>query len=774
MNHISHFIIDLALILMTAGVVTIIFKKINQPVALGYILAGFLISPNFLLMPTVTDIANIDVWADIGIIFLMFALGLEFSFHNIAKVGGSAIITALVVMGSMITIGYIVGVLLGWGKMDSIFLGSMLSMSSTMIILKAYDELNLKSKSFAQLTLGVLVIEDIAGIFMMIVLTAISVSKEALSGYDLISQIGVMLLVLVVILCVGIYLVPTLLNKIKDSINDEILMIASLGFCFLMVVICINAGFSEALGAFLAGSILAGTSLGERIEHLVKPLKDLFGAVFFVSVGMLIEPDMLIKYALQIVIISIITVIGQMTFSTIGALLSGQPFETAVRTGFSMVQVGEFSFIIASLGSSLGVTSDFLYPIIVCVSVITIFTTPIFIKSGEKVSKKLYLKIPNKVRAFIENHTSDQQAEDEKSSDWVNYLKRYFIKLVIGTALLLAIYTLSGRYVNPYLSRYIEDDIFANVITVICAFIAMIPVINMMCAKKSILFNKLWLSSRANILPLLTLRGASIAVATLFVILTINNVFMFITIPTVFSVLTAFAIIVFSMRSGFIRGRSAQLQLRFLANFNQKILANAKSEREGEDTVWVDDILYVFSFKLTKIYKRKHIKDFIASRVYGIKFIDILHEDGKHTHMPKANDAVHENDVIFGLGTKEHIEAYMMYIDKADYAVVEDHNLISLKEYIDLQDTYNIPIANRLFVVAIPVTKDSEFARTAILNCGFVKNYDGIIIGVERNLLPIETPGKDFVIQENDIMMVLGAQSMSDAIIKNGLLENVG
>lgn len=774
MNHISHFIIDLALILVTAGVVTIIFKKINQPVALGYILAGFLISPNFLLMPTVMDIDNIDVWADIGIIFLMFALGLEFSFHNIAKVGGSAIITALVVMGSMVTVGYVVGLVLGWGTMDSIFLGSMLSMSSTMIILKAYDELNIKSKPFAQLTLGVLVIEDIVGIFMMIVLTAVSVSKDALSGYELVSQIGVMLLVLVVILCVGIYVVPTLLSKVKDSINDEILLISSLGFCFLMVVICINAGFSEALGAFLAGSILAGTSLGERIEHLVKPLKDLFGAVFFVSVGMLIEPDMLVKYALQIVIISVITVIGQMTFSTIGALLSGQPFETAVRTGFSMVQVGEFSFIIASLGSSLGVTSDFLYPIIVCVSVITIFTTPIFIKSGEKVSKKLYLKIPNSVRAFLENHTSDNQAEDEKSSDWANYLKRYFIKLIIGASLLLAIYTLSQTYVNPYLSKYVENDIFANAITVILAFIAMVPVISMMCTKRSILFNKLWLSSRANILPLLTLRGASMAVATLFIVLTINDVFMFIKIPTVISVMIAVVVVVFSMRSGFIRGRSAQLQVRFLANFNEKILTNAKNERAGEDTVWVDDIIYVFNFKLTKIYKRKKIKDFIASRVYGIKFIDILQEDGTHVHMPKAEDLVHENDIIFGLGTKEHIEAYMLYIDKQDYMVVEDHNIISLKEYIDLQDTYNIPIANRLFTVAIPVTKNSEFARTAIFNSGFVNKYDGIIIGVERNLMPIVTPGKDFVIQENDIMMVLGAQTMSDAIIKNGLLENVG
>ncbi|MCI8631047.1 MAG: cation:proton antiporter, partial [Firmicutes bacterium] len=388
MAHIDPFILDLALVLVTAGIATIIFRKIKQPVVLGYIVAGFLVSPNFLLLPTVSDIANIEVWASIGIIFLMFALGLEFSFHNIAKVGGGAIITALVVMGSMTVVGYGLGSVLGWGKMDSIFLGCMLAISSTMIILKAYEELDIKSEPFAQITLGALVIEDIVGIFMLIILTAVSASKEV-SGFELAGEIGVLLLVLIIILCVGIYIVPTLLNKVKDTVNDEILMIASIGFCLLMVVISIKAGFSEALGAFLAGSILAGTSFGERIEHLVKPLKDLFGAIFFVSVGMLIEPSMLVKYALPILIITIVTILGQMTFSFIGALASGQPFDRAVRIGFSMVQVGEFSFIIASLGTSLGVTGDFLYPIIVCVSVITTFTTPIFIKNGEKAAKKL-------------------------------------------------------------------------------------------------------------------------------------------------------------------------------------------------------------------------------------------------------------------------------------------------------------------------------------------------------------------------------------------------
>ncbi len=767
MEHLNSFIVDLALILVTAGVVTILFKKINQPVVLGYIVAGFLISPNFLWLPTVTDIADIDVWADIGIIFLMFALGLEFSFHNIAKVGGSAIITAVVVMSAMIMIGFGVGQLLGWGRMDSIFLGGMISMSSTMIILKAYDELKLKNEEFARLTLGVLVIEDIVGIFMMIILTALSVSKEV-SGLQLVSEIGMLLLVLIVILCIGIYIVPTLLRKASNFLSDEILMIASLGFCFLMVVISTQAGFSEALGAFLAGSILAGTSKGERIEKLVEPLKDLFGAVFFVSVGMLIEPNMLISYIGPILLITVVTILGQMTFSCIGALASGQPFERAVRVGFSMVQVGEFSFIIASLGTSLGVTGDFLYPIVVCVSVITTFTTPIFIKSGEKAAKKLYFMIPNKVRAFFQNYTSERQTETATDSDWVRYLKKYFVKLLIGTALLLGFYSFGIKYIYTYLSEIMINQNAINITTFTVIVLAMVPVINMICTKKSILFNKLWLKSRANILPLLSLRAIAIAISSLFIILSLEALF---PIPLEISVLLALAVVAFSMKSGFAKGRSAYLQMTFLANFNQKILNHAKAKREGENTIWVDEVLFVCKFKLTKIYKRKQIKDFIASRIFGVMFIDIVHSDGSQVLLPRAEDKVAEDDILYAMGTKEQLEAYMVYIDKVDYTEIEDRTLVTLKKYISLQESKGIKPDDMLLCAAIPIEQGSDFARKPIAESGFVERYEGIIVGVERNLLPIASPSRDFILLENDILWVLGAQNMLDTLIKNGLLE---
>ncbi len=393
-------ITDLALLLIVAGVVTLIFKKLKQPVVLGYIVAGFLISPNFEYMPTIVDQADITIWAEMGVIFLMFGLGLEFSFKKIATVGGSAFTVAVTVMAAMIIIGAGVGDLMGWGKMDCIFLGGMISMSSTMIILKSYEEYNLKKEKFTQLILSALILEDIAGIFMMVVLSALSVGQGG-SGLEMAGEIGIMLMYLVIWLIISIYLVPSFLKKVAPLMNDEIIVIIMMGFCLGMVIIANYIGFSSALGAFLAGSVVAGTVQVVRIENLIKPIKNLFGAIFFVSVGMKVVPALLIEYIVPILILTVVVIFGQLTFATIGILLSGQTLHTAVRGGFSMVQIGEFSFIIATLGMSLGVISDFLYPIIVCVSVITAFMTPVFIKNAEKVYVLLERKIPTKTKIFF-------------------------------------------------------------------------------------------------------------------------------------------------------------------------------------------------------------------------------------------------------------------------------------------------------------------------------------------------------------------------------------
>lgn len=488
MEHLEFLIRDLALILVVAGITTLIFKKIKQPVLLGYILAGFLTGSQFTLLPTIIDSENIVVWAELGIIFIMFALGLEFSFHKLANVGGSSIVTAVTIIVPMIFIGFLIGQLLGWSQMDSLFLGGMISMSSTMVIIKAYDELGLKPKSYSGVVLGTLIVEDIAGIFMMIVLSTIAISK-GVTGFEMIGEILVLLMYLVLWFLLGIYLIPTFLRKTKGLMNDETLLIVSLGLCLLMVVVANYIGFSSALGAFISGSILAGTVLKERIIKLINPVKDFFGAVFFVSVGFLIDISTLGEYFVPILLISAVTIIGQMFFSSIGSILSGQSLKTSIGVGLSMVQVGEFSFIIASLGTALGVTSDFLYPIIVFVSVLTIFTTPMFMKRIDFARALVAKILPDKLVDYLNRYTSDKQSVNEMDEDWHEYLTKYFIRTGISAIILFCLYYIGINYVEPTLHSQIPyyDEVFSTVL--IC--LTMVPIISIMSSHKNVLYTKL-------------------------------------------------------------------------------------------------------------------------------------------------------------------------------------------------------------------------------------------------------------------------------------------
>ena len=378
---------DLALILIFAGVMTLIFKKLGQPLVLGYIVAGFLAGPHFGLLPSVVDTVNVHLWSDIGVIFLLFALGLEFSFKKILKVGGTAVVAALVIIVGMIFLGFTVGSVFGWQRMDALFLGGMIAMSSTTIIYKAFDDLGLRKKQFTGLVLSILILEDILAVVLMVLLSTIAVSNSV-NGYELVRSIAKLIFFLVLWFVVGLYVIPILLKKARKMLSGETLLVVALGLCFGMVVFAAAMGFSAAFGAFIMGSILAETLEAERIDKLVSPVKDLFGAIFFVSVGMMVDPAMILHYALPIILITITVIVGQATFATLGVLISGQSFKTALECGFSLTQIGEFAFIIAALGQSLKVTSDFLYPIVVAVSVITIFITPYMIRMAEPASAK--------------------------------------------------------------------------------------------------------------------------------------------------------------------------------------------------------------------------------------------------------------------------------------------------------------------------------------------------------------------------------------------------
>ncbi|MBQ1650052.1 MAG: cation:proton antiporter, partial [Prevotella sp.] len=424
MSNLEPLIADLALILICAGVMTLLFKKLKQPIVLGYIVAGFLASPNMTYMPSVTDGHSVHVWSEIGVIFLLFALGLEFSFKKILKMGAAPIIAACVIIFCMMYVGASVGELFGWKEMDCIYLGGMLAMSSTTIIFKAFDDMGLRKERFAGLVLSVLIIEDILAIVLMVMLSTLAVSKE-FEGTQMLTSILQLGFFLILWFTVGIYLIPMFLRKMKPLMNDETLLITALALCFGMVVTASSVGFSAAFGAFIMGSILSETVEAEKIEHLVSPVKNLFGAIFFVSVGMMVDVNLIIEYIVPIVCIIIAIMLGQTILSTGGFLLSGQSLKTSMRCSFSLTQIGEFAFILATLGTSLHVTSDFLYPIVVAVSVFTTFTTPYMIRLAEPAYNVVARILPKKWIEKMERNASEEQEQetDELRQCWRSYLK---------------------------------------------------------------------------------------------------------------------------------------------------------------------------------------------------------------------------------------------------------------------------------------------------------------------------------------------------------------
>jgi len=444
MGHLPPLIHDLALILITAGVVTILFKWLKQPVVLGYIVAGFLAGPSFVFIPSVIDATNISIWAEIGVIFLLFALGLEFSFKKLMSVGGPASIATVITMGAMMAIGYLVGTLLGWSATDSLFLGSMISMSSTTIIIKTLTDMGMQKQKFANIVFAMLIVEDLVAIVMMVLLSTFAVSQQ-FKGLELVQNIVVLAFFLLIWFIVGIYLIPTLLKRFQRYLNNETLLVVVIGLCLGMVLFASSAGFSSALGAFVMGSILAETVEMKRIEHLVEPLKNLFGAVFFVSVGMMIDPAIIVAHAGTILLISGVVVCGMIFFSTLGVSVSGQSLRVAIQSGFCLSQIGEFSFIIATMGVNLGVIDKFLYPVIVAVSTLTTFGTPYFIKASTPVYRMLEKRIPAGWDRLLKGYSSEgYETTLNRQSDWNRLLKNVLRIVVIYSVVCLAILFLSG------------------------------------------------------------------------------------------------------------------------------------------------------------------------------------------------------------------------------------------------------------------------------------------------------------------------------------------
>ena len=563
MSEVAPLISDLAIILVIAAVTTVIFKWLKQPVILGYIVAGILTGPSVTFFPTVSDPANLKIWSDIGIIFLLFSMGLGFSFRKLVKVGLPALTAALVIVCGMMFLGYTAGKAMGFSHMSSLFLGGMLSMSSTAIVFKAFNDMGLMKQSFTTVVLGILVMEDLVAVVMLVVLSTLAVGSQ-FEGREMLLSIGKLASFLIFWSVLGIFLIPTLLKKVRRFLTDEILLITSIGLCLGMVMIATKAGFSAALGAFVMGSLLAETAEAEKISEVVQPVKDLFSSIFFVSVGMMVEPAMIWEHALPILLLTLLVLGGQVVFGSLGVLLSGQPLKVAIQSGFSLTQVGEFAFIIASLGMSLKVTDETLYPVIVAVSVVTTFLTPYMIRFSDPAYRFVDKHLPAVLKEYIARYLSGKGTMKQESA-WHRLIKSVVIAVSCYVVICVFFITLYFSYVHPWIQKSLPG-LKGDLVSFVLVFSVVAPLLLAIIRKKngSAEFRKLWNDSRFNRAPLVSIIVIKVLSCLVITLGIINRLF---NVALAVGVLLSMVAVGFVTFSKWIRKRSIAMEQQFLENF---------------------------------------------------------------------------------------------------------------------------------------------------------------------------------------------------------------
>ena len=650
-------IADLALLLICASVTTLIFKKLKQPLVLGYIVAGFLASPNMPWMPSVTDMENVHLWSDIGVIFLLFALGLEFSFKKIMKMGSAPIIAASTTILCMMAVGFVTGHLFGWSQMDCIFLGGMLAMSSTTIIFKAFDDMGLRQQRFAGLVLSVLIIEDILAIVLMVMLSTLAVSQQ-FEGGQMVASILKLVFFLVLWFVVGIYLIPLFLRKVKPLMSDETMLIVSLGLCFGMVVLASSVGFSPAFGAFIMGSILSETIEAEKIEHLVSPVKDLFGAIFFVSVGMMVDVGLIVEYIVPILSIIVAIMIGQTVFSTGGFLLAGQPLKTAMQCSFSLTQIGEFAFILATLGTSLDVTSDFLYPIVVAVSVFTTFTTPYMIRLAVPAYNTLERHLPDRLRQILERYTTSDPALAGQDSHWKSYLAGVLRILLVYGVLCIAIVAVMMNFATPLLERLLPDT-WTDLVVALLTILFLSPFLRSLMLKKTNndAFQALWQNSYFHRAPLAAIQMLRIVLGAFFVSYVLGKTVHWTGAVGVFVVVIAVFIII---SSRLLKRQGRLMEETFTANLNQRERQAAKRSEKPQFAgrlVERDVHLSDFVIPVGISWAGKTLAQLNLGRQFGVHAVSIL-RGNQRINIPSGQTAILPGDRLQVIGSDSQLSSF--------------------------------------------------------------------------------------------------------------------
>lgn len=743
-----NFISDLALILIVAGAVTILFKKLRQPLVLGYVVAGFIVSPHMPYTMSVIDSSSVGTWADIGVMFLLFSLGLDFSFKKVMKMGASPVISTCTIIFCMMTLGIIVGHSFGWKRMDCIFLGGMLAMSSTTIIYKAFNDMGLRQQKFTGSVMSVLILEDILAIVMMVMLSAIAVGSGA-DGEQMVGSIAKIVFFLILWFVVGIALVPLFLRSVRRLVNDETLLIVSLGLCCLMAVLSTKVGFSSAFGAFVMGSIISETIEADKIERLVSPVKDLFGAIFFVSVGMLVDPAILVEYALPIVVLVITILVGQAVFGTLGFMLGGQSLKSAMRCGFSMAQIGEFSFIIASLGLSLGVTGHFLYPVVVAVSVITTFLTPYMIKLSVPCYGYVERHLPENLINTLNNISMNNAPAQE--SKWKRLITQMAFNTLVYSILSTACIVLMFTFFLPFIRKVMPGmHWWANGICGLLTVFVISPFLRAMIMKKnhSKEFVALWHENRMNRFPLIftILVRAVIAIAFLFYICNYLSRF---TNALMISLATAMVMLMVVSRR--LKKRSIRMEKMFVQNLRSReieaqVLGMRKPLYEGrllDRDVHISDI----DVPADTAWAGKSLRELGLSNLYGVHVSSIL-RGHRRINIPGGDDKVFPGDRLQVIGSDEQLTAF----SKAVSGNVTEADPDVEKREMHLRQ--------------IVIDKNGRFSGRTLGESGIRDKYNCMVVGIEEGKENLSAVNASYRFRPDDIVWIVGEAPDLEAVVK--------
>lgn len=738
---------DLCIIMLTAGIVSLLFKLFKQPVVLGYIVAGMIAGPYVCGASWISDEESVEMWGQIGVLFLLFAMGLEFSFKKLMSMGSTALVAVSVIVIGMMSVGFLVGKLFAWDDINSLFLGGMLCMSSTTIVFKAIEDLGLSSNKFASVTMGILIVEDLFAVVLMVLLSSIAVNQK-FAGEELVLEIIKLVAYLILWFVLGIYILPTFFRKFKKHLNDETLTIIAIGLCLGMVLLASSAGFSTALGAFVMGSILAETLEAERIEILVQPIKNVFGSIFFVSVGMMLNPDMLIEYWLPILTITIIVILGQITFASFGTLLSGQSLKVSLQTGFSLVQIGEFAFIIASFGQTSGVTSPSLYPIVVAVSVITTFLTPYVMRMAGPTEKWLNLHMSESMKMLLDNYCRKCNTVSPQRL-WKSYLNHSIKIVLIFSIILTFIYFVYFTYVYQWIQDQssLLDEYFTpkasnfiiNIVSLILLLAISSPFLyGMISGSRKSVSQEMWNAGGYQRLYIIIIRIVRLLIAIYFVGYAISEIF---TLTYGVLLFIAFVIIMSVRLSHSIRKQSVAITQRFTSNLSAR---EEQADKQHVVSTQFANTLSAYDIHIADIqipldsqYSGKSLQELDIRNKSGVSVVRIIRASVGY-NIPGGKERIYAGDRLVVAGTDEQIDLFKQMIIGSVTTNDENkaHNHVSLERII-LEDN------NRLI-------------GKTLRESGIREQVECVVMVIEREGNCIMSPEPDIILQKGDMLLVAG------------------